>query len=380
MTLRIVHLIHGLGLGGAQQVIKFIVQERGDDIEHLVYSCHGGVFQEQIEAAGGRIRILPRRLPKLDPFWVLSMARAMREDGVDIVHGHLFGDTLHGYLACRRAGLAPMVMTLHNSTDARSALQLAGYRWLLGRDTVPVACADFVRDSFRRHAGAVADRVISIPNGIAFDDGVLRRADRTAAARRLGLRPEALWLATVGRLAEQKAYPVLLKALQQMLHTTAADVQLVMFGDGPQRSLLEGRIAELGLGDRVVMAGFRDDVTALLPTVDVVVFSSIFEGLPIALLEAMACSRPVVATEVGGMPGALDDGREALLVPPRDADALAGALARITADDGLRDALGKAARARFEAQFTAATMVRGYEDLYLRVARDRVAEGRAEGP
>ena len=369
--MRVAHLIHGLGLGGAQQVIKFIVQERRpDEFEHLVYSCHGGVFQEQIEAVGAQVRILPRRIPKLDPFWVRSMAKAMVDDRVDVVHGHLFGDSLHGYLAAKRAKRLPMVLTLHNSTDARTGLQLRGYKWLLQRDTVAIACAEFVRTSFVDSMGSAAQGVRTISNGIAFDDQG-PRAER-AEVTELGLRPEAVIFATIGRLEAQKAYPMLFRALRELIDRTKTDLQVVMFGDGSLRAELEQLRNALGLQDHLKMAGFRKDITRWLPAVDAVVFSSIFEGLPIALLEAMATRRAVVATRVGGMPGALEADRDALLVPARDPEALSEAMARIVEQPELRRRLGESARARFEAEFTAQTMTRRYEDLYREVAGSRL--------
>lgn len=364
--MRVAHLIHGLGLGGAQRVIELIVRGRGDDFEHLVVSCHGGVFEAPIRDAGAAIRLLPRRIPKLDPLWILSMARTFRAEGVDLVHGHLFGDTLHGYLAARRTGLVPMVMTLHNTIDARSGLQRRGYRWLLGRaDTVPVACAGFVRTSFVESMGEVAERVRTIPNGIAPAEGGFAREDLPRLGVEMGAdESRPLVLATVGRMAEQKAYPVLFDALARLdALDQGVPWRLAMFGDGPLRAELEALAAAKGLADRIVFAGFRDDVPRWLSAVDAIVFSSIFEGLPMALLEALAAATPVVSTRVGGIPDALVADREALLVPPRDPEALAAAIARL-ADPALRATLGEAGRRRFEAEFTARRMVERYESLY----------------
>lgn len=364
--MRVAHLIHGLGLGGAQQVIRFLVASRSPGFEHFVYSCHGGVFERPIAAAGATVRIVPRRLPKLDPLWVLALARQMRRDGIEVVHGHLFGDSLHGYFACRLRGLLPMVMTIHNSADARTGLQLRGYRYLLGARTLPVACAEFVRRSFVETHGAVAERLQTIANGIPDRPAPASRQElRAGLAAALGLPADALWLATLGRLAEQKAYGVLLEALARLPAGTP-DWRLALLGDGPLRGELEARAEALGLAGRVVFAGFRDDAAALLPAFDGVVFSSHFEGLPIALLEAMAAGKPVVSTAVGGIPAALEDEREALLVPPRDPAALAAGLARLLADGALRDRLGAAARRRYLREFHADAMTRSYEEVYRR--------------
>ena len=362
--MKVAHLIHGLGLGGAQQVIRFLVAARSPGFEHLVYSCHGGVFVGPIEAAGATVRIVPRYLPKLDPLWTLRLARQLRRDQVEVVHGHLFGDTLHGYFACALRGLLPMVMTLHNSADARTGLQLRGYRYLLGARTLPVACAEFVRQSFIAVHGTVAERLRTINNGLPErPPGPPRQELRAALAAELDLPTEALWLATLGRLAEQKAYDVLFEALAQLPAETP-DWRLVLLGDGKLRAQLEALCGRLGLAAKVRFAGFRDDASALLPAFDGVVFSSHFEGLPIALLEAMAAGVAVVSTAVGGIPAALADEAEGLLLPPRDPRSLARQLGRLLADSALRARLASAARQRYQRDFNASAMARAYEALY----------------
>jgi glycosyltransferase involved in cell wall biosynthesis len=366
IAMRIAHLIHGLGLGGAQQVIKFLVAGRTAGFEHVVLSCHGGVFQEQLEAAGAEVEIVRRRLPKFDPFWVAALAQALQRRQVDVVHGHLFGDSLHGYLAARRLGLLPMVMTLHNATAARSHLQLFGYRQLLKARTRPVACAEFVRRSFVERMGPLAERIVTINNGLPAPKGV--RPDRDSVARELGLDPAALWLATLGRLVEQKGYVFLLEALSGIARQ---DVQLVLFGEGNLRAELETRVRDLGLQGRVFFAGYRADASALLTACDIVVFSSLVEGLPIALLEAMAGGRALVATRVGGIPAALEHEKEALLVASGNAAALAAALKRLIAEPTLRTRLGQAAAARFAADFRAERMVESYEQVYRAALAER---------
>ncbi|MEM9555768.1 MAG: glycosyltransferase [Acidobacteriota bacterium] len=370
--MRIAQLIHGLGLGGAQQVIRSLVAGRSDGFEHIVYSCHGGVMAERIAAAGATVRIVPRRVPKLDPLWIRDLGRALRRDRIDAVHGHLFGDSLHGYVAAARSGLTPMVMTLHNITAARSRLQLTGYRWLLGRETLPVACADFVRRSFVDTLGSRAQEIRTVRNGIeepAPVDAVDVRAELSSL---FGLPPDAVVLATLGRLAEQKGLDRLLKAFAHVAdRVDAAPSRLVVFGDGPLRAELEAAAQRFGLGRHVVFAGYRDDAARLLAGVDAVVFSSLWEGLPIAMLEAMAASRPVVSTAVGGVPEAIDDGVEGLLVARDDIVGLSEALERIVDDVALRRRRGRAARRRFEGELHARHMVTRYETLYHRVLKRR---------
>ena len=367
--LRVAHCIHGLGLGGAQEIIRQIVARGAGDCRYFVYSTADGVLRERVEAAGATVRVLPRRLPKLDPAWVLALARAMRRDGIELVHAHLFGDTLHGYLAARLAGGLPMVATLHIGPEGLSPWQRAGYRWLLGRRIQVVACGEFVRDAYAAAGWTTARPLAAVANGIAAPPLVpCSAAELGRLKAALGVPADALVFAAVGRLVEQKGFDVLLAALRQARPALPAGARLVLLGEGPLGAVLAARARELGIAGEVVFAGFRDDVAQLLPAVDAVVFSSLFEGLPVALLEAMAAARCIVATACPGIVEAVRPDREALIVPVGEAAPLAGALVRTAADPGLRARLGEAARRRFLAAYTAPRMVASYESLYRELA------------
>lgn len=360
--MNIAHCIHGLGLGGAQKVIKAIVQGGGaGDFRHFVYSPQDGVLREEIEHAGALVRILPRRLPKLDPFWVFALAGAMRIDRIDVVHTHLFGDSLHGYLAARLAGGIPVVMTLHIGAEGQTRLQRLGYRWLLGRTTHNIACTTSVGRSW----SYVRRDVQVIPNGIEVPattgGGGLTAQDAKA---RLGIGADTQVIGAIGRLVEQKGFDVLISAFARVANARDNHVRLVFIGDGPLRAELRRQAESDGVGHLVVFAGFRSDVADLLPAFDVVAFSSNFEGLPIALLEAMAAGRCIVGTDAPGIVDAVSAESEALIVPIGDVAALSAALVRALTDAELRQRLGEAARQRFVCEFTAERMVASYETVY----------------
>lgn len=364
--LRVAHCIHGLGLGGAQKVIASIIRHRdAEAFRHFVFSCHGGVLREELEAAGGVVRIVERRVPKLDVSWVGALAEIMEREQVDVVHTHLFGDSLHGYLAARRAGKLPVVMTLHNVYPSFNVLQRLGYRWLLRRRVRPVACSQAVAGSFAGAGVRTTSTLMTIVNGV--DTPALTEPDvqnRQTIRARFGAGPGTILLAAVGRLVEQKGHAYLLRALARAVRTSGVDLRLVLLGEGP----LGGALAELaraeGVAERTCFAGFVPDVAGLLPAIDVVVFSSLHEGLPIALLEAMAAARPIVATELPSFSEALRNGEDGLLVPACEVEPLAEALARVSLDDGLRARLGAAAHHRFCDHFSAERMVCRYEALY----------------
>jgi glycosyltransferase involved in cell wall biosynthesis len=364
--MRIAHCIHGVGLGGAQQVVRHIIAAREPGFDYTVLASMSGVFHEQIEEAGASVHVIPRVLPKFDPIWISRLARAMRREKVDLVHAHLFGDSLHGYLAARRAGL-PVILTLHNVVEARTGIQRWGYNWLLGKPLTPIACAEFVRRSFGEHFGDRAAGIRTIQNAVDIpSEQPDPSASRRVFEKELGVRPGATILAGVGRMVHQKAFEHMISAVAG-LRSAGTPVQLVLFGEGTLRSQLESQVRNLGLSDDVIFAGFRSDIRQLMAAIDIVVFSSRQEGLPMVLLEAMAAGRCVVATQVGGIPEAVDDDREALLVPSDNVEALTAALGRASLDPALRLRLGQAARERYLRNFTVDRMARSYEQLYREV-------------
>lgn len=355
------HCVHGLGLGGAQKVIATIVRGGRDrGLRYFVYSCHPGDQRREIEAAGATIRIVPRLLPKLDPWWALGLARQMRSDAIDLVHTHLFGDSLHGTLGARLAGGLPVVVTLHTRPEGLTSLQRRGYRWILARSAAAVACSAPVQRAFLDR-GYSARRFVTIANGL--EPPAIESASRCRQLRvDLGVSEETILIAAVGRMAPEKAYDDLITAFAGL--RSDGDVRLLLVGDGPLRGDLEAQARGSGLENRVIFTGFRSDVPTLLQAVDVVAFSSRWEGLPMVLLEAMAAGRCIVTTDVPGILEAVRDRREALVVPGGDLGALTAALEQAAGDDELRDRLGGAARERFDARFTASAMIAAYEKLY----------------
>ncbi|MGH6718889.1 MAG: glycosyltransferase, partial [Alphaproteobacteria bacterium] len=169
----------------------------------------------------------------------------------------------------------------------------------------------------------------------------------------------------VGALVNHKGQKFLVEAMAQV-RRQIPDAQLVVFGEGDLREPLARQIRELGLDKHVLLAGFRDDVLALTRSADLFVMSSITEGLGSAVLDAMALGLPVVGTQAGGIPEAVDDGLTGLLVPPGRADALAEAMMRLLRDPDGRRRMGEAGSARVEAEFGVERLVEGTLAAYRR--------------
>lgn len=194
-------------------------------------------------------------------------------------------------------------------------------------------------------------------------------AERDALRRELGLAGRTVVLHS-GRLTARKGAPVLLDAFARAAGAGSGPL-LLFLGDGPERAAIEARARALGLGDRVRFEGFREDVWRYLAAADVLVLPSFVEGMPNALLEAMATGLPAVATRLGGALEAVIEGESGLLVPPGDADALARALEALLGDPGLRRRLGEAAAARIRERFTLDAIAPRYVELYRRMIAAR---------
>jgi glycosyltransferase involved in cell wall biosynthesis len=366
--LTVAQCVHGLGLGGAQEVIRLIAgegPERG--IRSVVYSPEGGALELAIAATGSEVRIVPRSLPILDPSWVFALARRFRADGIRLVHGHLFGDSLHGYLAARLAGQhgpskrpLPVVLTLHTTYETLPWSQRLGYAWLLPRVAGRVACSVAVKESFERAFPTLAGKIHTVVNGVEAEP--LR--GKATLRGLLGLNAEIPVILAVGRLVEEKGFDILIDAVAELQRAGGPPVHLALVGDGPLRGALETRARERGVSEAVTFLGVQRNIPELLAGGDVVAFSSINEGLPMALLEAMAAGRPIVATDLAGFREALESDRDALLVPVRQARPLAAALRRVLAEPQLAQSLGSAAAERFRSAFRADRMVQAYAELY----------------
>jgi len=289
----------------------------------------------------------------------------MRRDGIDIVHTHLFGDSLHGFIAAKRSGDLPVVMTLHNARENFSRLQLWAYRHLLPRCARVVACSPSARNSFADIVDGKAVYMCTIANG--FDAGNDRAPDHqeiAALKSTLGIPPGARVIGAIGRMVEQKGFNYLITAIGALSQETREEVRLVLLGTGADLPALMQQAQDEGIVDLVLFPGFRSDAREILGIFDVVAFPSLFEGLPVALLEAMAAATCIVASDIDSLSEVLSDDVNALLVPPRDPHALATAIGRVLADATLCKRLRSAAKELYRERFTAARMVQDYVALY----------------
>jgi glycosyltransferase involved in cell wall biosynthesis len=348
---RILHTESSLGWGG--QEIRVLTEARG-----VARAGHEVLLaapaEARITAEAGRFGVAVERLPigRKGIRGVVALRRLLAQRAFDVVNTHSSTDTWLAALAGATLGHAtPLVRTRHISAPMP---RNAATRWLYTRATDRiVTTGERLRAQVVAETGVDAARVVSIPTGI--DLARFRPGERAAARAALGLEAAGPIVGIVATLRSWKGHRYLLEAIAGI---GRRDVRLAIVGDGPQRAALEARAAELGIGGRVRFAGNQDDVAPWLHAFDLFCLPSYAnEGVPQALMQAMACGLPVVSTPVGSIDEIVSDGTTGVLVAPEDAAALQAAIERLLGDEGARRALGERAAATARERFGEARMV-----------------------
>ena len=292
-------------------------------------------------------------------------AAALRARGPAVFHAQLNSQASckFGLVAALLARVPAVVATEHFFLESRSSFSADVQQRVLGAAVGRyIAVSHYVRRGLHEKFRWPLSKIVVVPNGI---DASRLRCEPDAALRailsREGMRPVVL---TTARLVPAKGLACLLEAAREL-----PEVQVVIAGDGPQRGELVTRARDLELADRVDFLGHRDDVPQLLACSDIVALPSFNEGFPLAVLEAMAAEKPIVATRVGGTGEAIVDGQSGLLVPPADPAALAASVRRLLDDPAAAAGLAHAARRRVEESFSSTRMVDQVTDVYEELLR-----------
>ena len=365
----VVHVIGRLGTGGAErQLINYLRSADREKFRHTVMCLVArGELADQVVAVG--IPVVPLRArARYAPVSLLRIVRWLKRENVAVVHTHMHHAALWGRLAGVLAGVPVLVTTEHGKELWKNSLQVAIDRSLSRRTNRHIAVSQDGLEIRLRRERVAADRIVLIPNGVPIPADPVNESGRQRIRSEFGLAPQTRLLGTVGRLIEAKGYEHLLGAMQ-ILHREFPDLRWLAVGDGTQRASLIAMAATMGLSDTVIWAGTRTDVGDLLAAMDLWVMSSVREGLPMALLEAMAAQKPIVATQVGGIPDAVRDGHEAVLVAPGDPEVLARAISRMLRESRRAEALASAARQRAITEYSIDRVARRIEDVYLQELR-----------
>jgi glycosyltransferase involved in cell wall biosynthesis len=295
------------------------------------------------------------------------MIRFLRRHHVEILHTHLFDPSVVGLTAGWLARTPLRVMTRHHSNyhtriDKRWHVRLDRLCTALCHLVIPVS--EHTAQVMRDEESAPPEKLRVVLNGVDFDRVRISSPEALAAIRREHAPHGEFLLLQVGRLHPEKGYEYLFPALKRVREHAGRPVRLLVAGVGPFEQVYRELARDLGIDDMVSFLGFRRDVADLMAAADVFVLASVAEAFGLALAEALYLGTPIVATRAGGIPEIISDGRDGLLVPAADPEALGSAILALVHDDRLRQELAGAGRDKMTARFAFDQMVRQYERVY----------------
>ena len=359
-ALRVVQLVNTTEYGGVEEHVRELssgLVRQGDQVRIVCPPTPAADRFAEPAASQGldiqRLELTAGNGPGALAATVSSLHRMLRSWRPDVLHVHLPGYTggRLAVLAGRSAQVGAIICTAHLAPAGPVSGRVRAERVLLNHGVHRfLAVSEDSLGRQVRYLGQPRSRSAVVPNGVD-PARFLSVADRTLARQVLGLPLDAPVVGTVGRLVPQKSIGTLIDALPDIL-ASRPEVHALVVGDGPLRDELSDHARRLRVADRLHLTGFRTDIQMCLAAMDVFVLTSLFEGLPIAILEAMASGLPVVATAVDGVPETVIEGVTGCLIPARQPARLAEAVLKLLTDPARARAMGAAGRERVVRRFT----------------------------
>jgi glycosyltransferase involved in cell wall biosynthesis len=338
---------------------------------HLACMHNSGELRQEIETLQ-----VPRpvfrigRLYALRTFWqALRLIRYIRVNAIEIVHSYGYYPNVFAVPAARLAGASIVIASIRDRGDVLTPFHRRLQKLVCRLADCVLVNAEAIRETLIEQ-GYRPDNIVVIRNGVALPRPH-EKQERAALRRELGFSPSAPIVMVFSRLNPMKGIEYFLDAAA-IVASRIAEARFLIVGDGANRPELERYAAHLGLGDRIAFTGFRTDGPDLLLEASVSVLPSLSEGLSNSLLESMASGIPVIAARVGGNPEIIEDGVSGLLIPPRDAVSLAGAIITILEHRGIASQFGEAGRRRVTELFSMERSVGEVEGLYQHLVETRV--------
>ncbi len=380
--IKVLRVIARLNMGGPALHVAYLTEglaERGYDTTLVAGSLGRGEDSMAFvaEARGVEVVKIDELHREISPFRdivaVFRLARLIRAERPQILHTHTAKAGAIGRLAAMVAGPAgpPIVVhTFHGHVlhgyfgPFRSLVFRLLERFLARRSTALIAVSPQVRDDLVALHVAPASKFTVVRLGIELDERVaVDEPMRVEARRVLGIPPERFAVGWVGRMTSVKRTDDVVRAFAA-LRARGIDACLCIVGDGPDREQVEKRAHELGVIRDCLFLGYQEDVARFFAVFDAFVLSSVNEGTPVVAIEALAAGRPVVATDVGGVPDVVTEGVDGFLVEQGDTEALAERLARLAEDPELRRTMGEAGRERMLPRYAVTRLIDDIDRLY----------------
>ena len=364
-TVHILHVIKGLGRGGAERLLVSTIREHGSD--HRFTVVYFLPWKDQLVAdlrlAGATVICLPARNVVEMMLRLPALVRLMRMGGIDLIHAHLPWSGILARVAGRVAGI-PVVYTEHNLVNRYRLITRWMNRVTFSLQSAVVAVSEKAAEELVRHYRP-AVRVEVIPNGVDVSSLTFSAEERLRFRRKFGLSEHDFMIGTVAVFTRQKRIDRFIRICRKL--SADEGIGFVLVGDGFLRKELESEASDLLIAGRMKFAGLSDVPEQWLACMDVFLSTSDYEGLPVALLEAMGTGCVPVVTAVGGVPSVVRDGVNGFLYQPEEEEKAVEIIRRLSTDAVSRQELGMEARRTVEREFGIRRMVDALEKVYKKV-------------
>lgn len=360
----LLHIVLSLEIGGLEMFVKkFITGLAGEYNQSVLCLDKKGIWGHEIEAGGKEVFLIRRKQNGTDWFLPFKIASLLKRKNVDIIHTHNFTPNFYGVISAKLAGVPVVINTQHNSRFFPcKTLRRLGFK-ATSMLTSKIACVSQTAQKSLVNLGRInSSKIEIIINGIDCNE-LSPSPNRQVLAKLIPEPEKDKIIGIVGRLSPEKDHKTLLKAFA-IIQNKLTNVKLIIVGDGNTKQDLEKTVKEMQLDKKVFFLGARTDVRLLLNSFDLFVLSSITEGVSLALLEAMACGLPVVATNVGGNSEIVQDGESGIIVPAQNHRKLSDAILEILSSKQVAAKMGQVGRKRVLEKFSMTSMLKNYRTLY----------------
>lgn len=355
--MRILHSESSLAWGGQENRIKLEcigMARRGHEVS-LAVQPESKLYER---LSGGKLKIHPVRMRSVfDVKAIFDIIAFLKKNRIQIVHTHSSIDSWVVGTAARFYGKAVIIRTRHVATPISSIFP---YKYLCHH---LITTGENIREIFTKRYNLPEDKVVSIPTGVDLDF-FSPEISGERVRRELRIAQDSPIIGNVGIFRGKKGHRFFLEACN-IIRDVLPEARFLIVGEGPIEKHIREWIGELALEKEVILTGFRRDINEVLASLDVLVMSSVAEGVPQVVAQALAMEKGVVATSIGGIPELVKDGSTGLLVPPCNPQAIAHACLRLLQDRGFRQSLGKAGRKLIERRFSLESMLDKIEQLYI---------------
>jgi glycosyltransferase involved in cell wall biosynthesis len=366
----ICQLLHGLRIGGAEVLAARLARQLRDRFR-FVFVCLDelGTLGQQLREEGFVVEVLDRR-SGLDWGCSLRLAGFLRRQRVALVHAHQYTPFFYGITARLLCHRPAVLFTEHgrHQPDYPRRKRIVANRLLLTRRDRVVGVGEAVRQALIANEGMPPRRVGVVYNGVDTEAFSNHASERAAVRREIGAGPGDWVMVQVARLDYLKDHATAVRTFERVL-IGRPDAWLMLVGEGPEEEKIRQQVRDRRLGHRVRFLGLRSDIPRLLAASDVFLLTSVSEGIPVTLIEAMAAGLPVVSTRVGGVAEVVQDGETGLLAPAGDEEALAQKVLHLADRPDLCRQLGQRGRDRANRLFSERQMHAGYLRLYAEMLR-----------